>query len=147
MKARFHPQAWVDDYAIDVDPEGPTEWDVGAVSETMKDDTYDPDRWREHPNTPAWVREWAGPFWIEVDLPDPTEDAFAVVAERVVDGMDLRDLAEGYAMYLTANYLTDHPLFWRDWLYTSDAEDRLPRSVYEELERKMLAAEKENNHV
>ena len=28
FQARFNPQAWVNDYAIDVDPQGPTTWDA-----------------------------------------------------------------------------------------------------------------------
>ena len=27
-KARFTPQAWINDYAVDVDPEGPTDWEL-----------------------------------------------------------------------------------------------------------------------
>lgn len=66
-KAIFHPQAWVNDHAIEVDPEGETEWDVGDVSHDLKGSTYESDELRFHSNAPAWVREWSGPFYIEID--------------------------------------------------------------------------------
>jgi len=82
-KAYFQPQAWVRDEVVDVDPQGPTEWDVtDAVA-------ADGDYWREllertHPDTgtgvldsedrlqsdpsaPQWVRDWKGPFSIRVE--------------------------------------------------------------------------------
>lgn len=64
--AIFHPQAWVRDYAIEVDPEGDTAFEVGDVPESVEDNTYESDELRFHPNAPEWVREWHGPFWIEI---------------------------------------------------------------------------------
>lgn len=66
-KAIFTPQAWVNDYAIAVDPEGPTEWDVGDVPDDMQDGSYESDELRLHPNAPQWARDWSGPFYIEID--------------------------------------------------------------------------------
>lgn len=63
---RFHPQAWVNAYAIAVDPEGETEWDVGKVPVDLKSNSDESDSLRDHPNTPAWVRAWRGPFFIEI---------------------------------------------------------------------------------
>ena len=36
------------------------------MSPAIQDDTYESDEFREHPNAPEWVREWAGPFYFEV---------------------------------------------------------------------------------
>jgi len=65
-KVRFHPQAWVSDYAAEVDPEGETEWEAGVVPDDVLDDDYASDNLRLHLNAPKWAREWAGPFWIEI---------------------------------------------------------------------------------
>lgn len=70
--ASFHPQAWINDYAVDVDPEGTTEWDVTDVIETdfkgvpPEADDYPSDTLRYHPNAPEWVREWSDPFYVSV---------------------------------------------------------------------------------
>lgn len=67
VRVRFNPQAWVNDYTMAVDPEGPTEWLVEcSLVETLKDDTYESDNLRHHANAPAWVKEWSGPFYIEI---------------------------------------------------------------------------------
>lgn len=74
ITAKFHPQAWVHDYALDVDAEGPTEWDVTEAVLAMgrekalalADDDYDTDYLRFVPNAPKWIREWNGPFYVEV---------------------------------------------------------------------------------
>lgn len=65
-KAIFHPQAWINDYAVDVDAEGETEFDVGDVPAGMRDNDYPSDELHAHENAPEWVKEWAGPFWIEI---------------------------------------------------------------------------------
>ena len=78
--AHFTPQAWIRDYAIDVDPEGPQTWDCTAEIATMParyaqqviQDGHDPDDWlKGDPNAPEWVREWSGPFEIHVSGPEP----------------------------------------------------------------------------
>lgn len=66
MIATFHPQAWVNDYAVPADAEGPTTWDVGSDGDGMRDDTYESDNLRFHPNAPEWVRDWCGPFYISL---------------------------------------------------------------------------------
>jgi hypothetical protein len=84
MRAIFHPQAWVNDYAIDVDPEGPTSWEITPefLEETqnahtypervLEASTYESDELRYDPAAPAWVQDWHGPFWIEVEVTCPT---------------------------------------------------------------------------
>lgn len=66
MRVRFHPQAWFNDWAIEVDPQGETEWEEGDVADDVQDDTYESDELRLHNNAPQWVRDWAGPFYIEI---------------------------------------------------------------------------------
>jgi hypothetical protein len=74
ITAVFHPQAWIGDYAIDATPEGPTEFDVTATILAMghgaamliRDDTYESDNLRHADTAPEWVREWSGPFYVEV---------------------------------------------------------------------------------
>lgn len=79
-EATFSPEAWVNDYAIPVDPEGDTKWDCTAMVEANasyfamvfgdrdslggyidRDDVLKSD-----PAAPEWVREWCGPFTIRV---------------------------------------------------------------------------------
>ena len=76
-RATFTPQAWVNDYTIIVDSEGPIEWDCTdyilslSVSERLKalePDTYDSDGARLSDNCPEWVRNWGGPFYITVEI-------------------------------------------------------------------------------
>lgn len=73
--ARFTPQAWIRDWAVEVDSEGPREWDVTdlllAMSEqertaSMVPDSYESDELRHADNAPHWVSDWHGPFYIEV---------------------------------------------------------------------------------
>lgn len=83
--AAFHPQAWWNDYAMEVDPEGPTEFDVTDVilamsrddAEAIRDDQYESDDLRFAPSAPQWVRDWSGPFWIEVE--NAIGDYFAAI--------------------------------------------------------------------
>lgn len=69
--AHFTPQAWVNDYAIDVDLEGPDTFDVTDEINTdhdgiIPDDDYDLDDLHLAKAAPAWVREWSGPFYVRV---------------------------------------------------------------------------------
>lgn len=72
--ARFQPQAWIGDYAINVDPQGATEWDVTdeivamgrAQALTLRDDQYETDDLRHSKNAPRWIAEWSGPFYVTV---------------------------------------------------------------------------------
>lgn len=66
LHLRFHPQAWINDYAVAVDPEGPTEFFVEFGGELPDDDSYESDEFRELDGAPEWVRNWSGPFYIEI---------------------------------------------------------------------------------
>ena len=73
--ATFHPQAWHNNYAFDVDPEGETEWDATEVITAMgkdkalklKDNQYETDDLRYASTAPGWIRDWSGPFYVEVE--------------------------------------------------------------------------------
>ena len=72
--ATFHPQAWVRNYGVGVDPEGPTTWDVTediiamsrGVALSLEDDSYSTDDLRVLKSAPKWIREWSGPFYVSV---------------------------------------------------------------------------------
>lgn len=66
--AEFTPQAWVGDYAVEVDPEGPRDWSP-SIEVRVNDlglDVYD--ELKSDPSAPEWVREWTGPFSIYVTM-------------------------------------------------------------------------------
>jgi hypothetical protein len=69
LKLRFHPQAWVNGYAIDVDPEGETEWSIDWNPNEVPpdDDQYESDDLIDE-NAPEWIQEFIhhGPFYVEI---------------------------------------------------------------------------------
>ena len=81
MRAIFHPQAWVSDNAIEVDPEGAIEWTVSddyvvelakaynEPDQLFEASTYESDNLRSDPAAPEWIQSWHGPHWVE-----PIED-------------------------------------------------------------------------
>lgn len=80
--ATFSPEAWVNDCAIEVDPEGPTSWDCTKMVDkhrayfeevmTRRGESFDDfsgvldndDVLKSDPDAPEWVRAWRGPFTI-----------------------------------------------------------------------------------
>jgi hypothetical protein len=72
ITAKFYPQAWINDYACDVDP-GPVEFDVTEEVVKMgreaalqiEDNDYDSDGLREFAPQ-EWVQDWGGPFRVKV---------------------------------------------------------------------------------
>ncbi len=72
--ATFHPQVWMDDYAIEVDPLGEASFDVtdevvamGKESALLiEDDQYSSDVFRTLDSVPEWIKDWNGPFYVEV---------------------------------------------------------------------------------
>jgi hypothetical protein len=85
-RARFTPQAWIRDWAVDIDPEGDTEWDVSgeflahligwhmrdydmsfedALAVCIRQSTDSSDNLRKDPAAPEWIREHNGPFYCE----------------------------------------------------------------------------------
>ena len=79
--ARFTPQAWIHDVAVDVDAEGEQVWDAteafAELSEEYRAELLDEigrdgdaldrgDALRDDTNAPEWVRNWHSPFSIRV---------------------------------------------------------------------------------
>ncbi|MEQ9223778.1 MAG: hypothetical protein RJQ08_11775 [Salinisphaeraceae bacterium] len=73
--AHFTPEAWINDHAVEVDCEGRREIDVTPEIEAMgleaalalKDNDYCSDALRTAADAPKWVRDWSGPFRVEVE--------------------------------------------------------------------------------
>lgn len=78
LKCTFIPQAWQNDYAIEVDPEGETQWEVTLLEmveltdytdpDKLKEDDYARDELRHTKEAPQWVRDWAGPFEVKFEM-------------------------------------------------------------------------------
>ena len=74
IKATFIPQAWVNDNAIEVDAEGDTVFDVTYLILAMgkdkalliEDGRDSSDELLRAETVPNWIREWKGPFRVEV---------------------------------------------------------------------------------
>ena len=72
--AHFRPEAWIRDYAVPVDDEGPDRWKVSPAylaelidgldgdAACLYRPSYEADELRHDPAAPAWIREWQGPF-------------------------------------------------------------------------------------
>lgn len=73
--AEFLPQAWMNDVAVPIDPQGPTTFDVTreilamgkAAALKLRDDTNPTDALREADTCPQWIKKWTGPFVIHVE--------------------------------------------------------------------------------
>lgn len=72
--AEFSAQAWLSNHALSVDPDGDTTWDVTEHLKMLRPDLrplvlkpgLERDGLREAKTAPQWVREWSGPFEIEL---------------------------------------------------------------------------------
>ncbi len=79
--AHFQPEAWINDYAVAIDPEGPQEWDatdwfaaLPADYRAVLDEDLEldgealdgDDLFGDDPAAPAWVGEHRGPSTITV---------------------------------------------------------------------------------
>ena len=80
IRCTFRPQAWVRDYATDVDPEGETRWEM-EVDSLPPENSYESDALRESPNAPAWAREWLGPFEVDYEVYVDQFSAFMELGE------------------------------------------------------------------
>ena len=77
--AYFYPQAWVNDQAIEVDPEGERSWVISTSHldqirsnhanrlEKLYYPSWVSDAVKDDPAAPQWIREWNGPFWVGVE--------------------------------------------------------------------------------
>lgn len=66
MTASFRPQLWQNDYAVPVDPQGETDWKVYAHELEPGEDVLD--YLRHSRNAPEWVRDWSGPFEVDLEI-------------------------------------------------------------------------------
>lgn len=75
-RAHFTPQMWLNDHALDVEPQGPTSWIVSEkmlgeaariVAAGFADGLDCDDVLINDPAAPEWVRDWDGPFSIFVE--------------------------------------------------------------------------------
>jgi len=65
LQCTFHPQVWINDNACECDAEGEITFTV--LSETVPDDdSYESDDLRFEDDVPEWIKEWSGPFWVEI---------------------------------------------------------------------------------
>ena len=82
---QFIPQVWQgkrDDYALCVDPLGPDEWEMDMAEvehltgvtdlDRLDDDPFARDELRFSKTAPDWVKNWTGPF--EINLLDSYEE-------------------------------------------------------------------------
>jgi hypothetical protein len=73
VTVRFIAQAWVRNNAIEVDAAGPTTFEVPVADAQdtdgywLPDHDYTSDVLREHHNAPEWIRNWSGPFEVEIE--------------------------------------------------------------------------------
>lgn len=74
IMAEFVPQAWLNDHAIAVDPQGDTMFDVTdhmlgigrASALCFADGSLDAADLRQLPAAPQWAKDWTGPFTVNV---------------------------------------------------------------------------------
>jgi DNA-binding HxlR family transcriptional regulator len=73
VTVRFIAQAWVKNNAIAVDAAGPTTFEVPAAAAQdaggnwLPDHDHSSDVLREHDNAPEWIRNWSGPYDLEIE--------------------------------------------------------------------------------
>ena len=75
--AKFQAEAWINDHAVSVDPEGETEWDCTSFVEkhwTLEhieaalESFAITDELKHDPDAPEWVKKWSGPFTITFNV-------------------------------------------------------------------------------
>lgn len=73
LTATFRPEAWQNDYAIPVDPEGETSWTVDA--DELEPDQSDLDYLSQSRRAPAWVKDWGGPYEVDLEIKAPKDQS------------------------------------------------------------------------
>jgi hypothetical protein len=68
IQCTFYPQAWHNDYAIAVDPEGSVTWTTNWPDHKPlpSDNDYESDQLARESDAPLWIQNWSGPFYVEV---------------------------------------------------------------------------------
>lgn len=67
--AVFVPQVWINDYAVEADVLGPDDWTIEASE--LDPSRHDQDYLKDSLNAPQWVKDWTGPYEIEVSFSEP----------------------------------------------------------------------------
>lgn len=67
IRCTFRPQAWVNNYAIDIDIDGPNEWEM-EVESLPEENSDESDELRQDPAAPSYVREHRGPFEVDYEV-------------------------------------------------------------------------------
>ena len=77
MKAQitFTAQAWFNDYAIDVDPQGDTVWVEPDLEPGIESFSYKSDVLQQSDHAPFWVKAWSGPFSIDVEYMGESDES------------------------------------------------------------------------
>jgi len=76
VRIKVIPQAWIHNYAVEIDADGPTEFLVPIKDAQdkhghwLKDRSYDSDVLIKHRNAPKWLRRHSGPFEVEILYPE-----------------------------------------------------------------------------
>ncbi len=90
----FVPQAWVNDYAVEVDAQGPLTWQVPFTDlKGIKPDSNPSDELHRDKAAPKWVRDWSGPFYVTWDE-EQVDGLLAALAEREASEAKLNALIE-----------------------------------------------------
>lgn len=92
VEVEFTPQAWINDYATEVDAQGDTTFDVPLSSKLFlpdergqlpEDDQYETDDLTRAENAPEWISDWGGPFYVTVANRDDIEAYFESELGRI----------------------------------------------------------------
>jgi hypothetical protein len=99
--ARFLPQQWEEDEAMEVKPLGPTEWDVTEELYSWPDkkiqavldceNPYERDYLTYLDTAPEWVKDWDGPFEVYVTASEDDPECFGIahaLAQGLLDGLN-----------------------------------------------------------
>jgi hypothetical protein len=79
---RFRPEAWQNDYAVTVDAEGEDTWEIPCselralfpTEEDFHEDHNERDALHYDHRAPKWIREWSGPYEVELMAGDVWEN-------------------------------------------------------------------------
>jgi hypothetical protein len=138
MKARmtFTPQAWVNDYAVEVDAQGPTSWSAD-IPEGIHDNSDEADELGRAPEAPEWIRNWHGPSEVQIEY-EPRPRAYeTTVLEAHVDSDESGRLeAAGFGIIASVDRAEDAaallPEIARRWNAHAELVECLTRYVVQE---------------
>ncbi|MEV4078725.1 hypothetical protein AB0J43_00335 [Nonomuraea fuscirosea] len=97
--AHFTPEVWVNNQAVEAEPDGPRKWDCTEHAKRNRDylarleahsgaldqpegAVDNDDVFKDDPAAPAWVHAWRGPFTIRITRKPSVEQAAGTVHEQ-----------------------------------------------------------------